>query len=626
MPPKRLPWSVSAIAGNLRSLAFFTSCSSWAAPSSRLYSEWTCRWTNSACCTAGRLLELDGGRGLVRDVVEHGVDALEAAERVRQFRHQRRRQWREVRGHAVARVHRPQDDRLAARPRAQRQHRHRHLPDRVVEAAGAHEARDKVVGGAQHGDSLGREGRWVNGEAAEGGVGALEDHRGDAVDRPVLVRHAACERPGRLGLPEPGNGQQPRVAALVALHADRADRDDPALGPRRQGDRGRLERLHRRTRLGPQAAHGETRAGERVAPHHVVRQPQLLAEHAYLVLVEVDERLDDAARVDQRLDALDTVVVRLDLRGVARAARLDRVGIDGPLPEQPLLLTQAQPRELVLLHGDERLADDGALVLGMDDAAQAAEEVGAAVDAPDRAGTQRRRQILHGLGVALAHEARVDVEAEHALRAERPRAEGERDGGVHTAADEEEHLAVAGGAADVGDDLVDAGARIPVLAAAADVEDEGAVDLGAVLGVDDLGMELQAEQPAAGMLHRGHLAVVRLAGDDEARRHVDHRVAVAHPDGELARGQAAKEPALARVQRGVAIFLRRPRLDAAREIAREQLVAVADAEDRHAELVDRAIHRRARRLRDAGRPPRDDEAACAPEVGGGPVDVGDGGG
>src|SRR3989338_10421991 len=47
MAPNRLPWSVRASAGKRSSLARATSLSSWAAPSRRLYSEWTCRWTKS---------------------------------------------------------------------------------------------------------------------------------------------------------------------------------------------------------------------------------------------------------------------------------------------------------------------------------------------------------------------------------------------------------------------------------------------------------------------------------------------------------------------------------------------------------------------------------------------------
>src|SRR3990170_940147 len=106
MAPKRLPWSVSAIAGNSSALAFSTSFSSWAAPSSRLYSEWTWRWTKSAPPMSVRppaprlarlapleaspdslassrgaprlalLFPLDGAGGLRRDIEHHPVDPL----------------------------------------------------------------------------------------------------------------------------------------------------------------------------------------------------------------------------------------------------------------------------------------------------------------------------------------------------------------------------------------------------------------------------------------------------------------------------------------------------------------------------------------------------------------------
>src|SRR5260370_42259186 len=103
------------MAGNLRSLAFLTSFSSWAAPSSRLYSECTCRWTNSACCTTGRLLELDGGGGLVRGGVEHGGDARQTPERPRQPGHPRRPPPGEIPPPTVPRGPPPAPARLAPR-------------------------------------------------------------------------------------------------------------------------------------------------------------------------------------------------------------------------------------------------------------------------------------------------------------------------------------------------------------------------------------------------------------------------------------------------------------------------------------------------------------------------------
>src|SRR5512132_3517555 len=85
------------MAGKARSLAFCTSPSSCAAPSSRLYSEWTCRWTKSArgadlpaslrsapityplaspAAAARQSFPLDRARRLGGDVEDDAVDAL----------------------------------------------------------------------------------------------------------------------------------------------------------------------------------------------------------------------------------------------------------------------------------------------------------------------------------------------------------------------------------------------------------------------------------------------------------------------------------------------------------------------------------------------------------------------
>src|SRR2546427_8707225 len=86
------------MAGKRRSFARWTSFSICAAPSSRLYSEWTWRWTNSLCCIAHfrahfrafevsarpsngltsycHLLPFDRRRRLGRDVENHPIDAL----------------------------------------------------------------------------------------------------------------------------------------------------------------------------------------------------------------------------------------------------------------------------------------------------------------------------------------------------------------------------------------------------------------------------------------------------------------------------------------------------------------------------------------------------------------------
>src|SRR5688500_15617052 len=79
------------------------------------------------------------------------------------------------------------------------------------------------------------------------------------------------------------------------------------------------------------------------------------------------------------------------------------------------------------------------------------------------------------------------------------------------------------------------------------------------------------------------------------------------------------------MERAMSVLFRHSWLDATGEVPREQLVAVADAEDGHAQLVDRGIDGRAGGLDDARRTAGDDDAARGAEGGGGSVDVGDGG-
>src|SRR5688500_14216366 len=99
------------MAGNLRSLAFLTSFSSCAAPSRRLYSEWTCRWTNSACCT--RPVEL-GSRGrLDGHVVDNGVDAIKRHQGLRDVPDHPLREARVFGCHPVPRAHGAEHDRLS---------------------------------------------------------------------------------------------------------------------------------------------------------------------------------------------------------------------------------------------------------------------------------------------------------------------------------------------------------------------------------------------------------------------------------------------------------------------------------------------------------------------------------
>ena len=161
--------------------------------------------------------------------------------------------------------------------------------------------------------------------------------------------------------------------------------------------------------------------------------------------------------------------------------------------------------------------------------------------------------------------------------------------------------------ADLLDLAVDERRDRPVGLEARFAEEEVAQDLQALLRVDDLGMELDAEEPAVAVLDHGGAGVGRAARQAEAGRDAFEPVAVAHPDLLLVLdlGQQARPVEDAQGGEAVLALLRRDDL-AAEEVGHE-LDAVADAEDGHAELED-ALVRVGRALAvDALRPAGEDE-------------------
>src|SRR5208283_6163394 len=87
-------------------------------------------------------------------------------------------------------------------------------------------------------------------------------------------------------------------------------------------------------------------------------QPQLAANRAHLVLIERFHRLHDTPALDELLDAGHAVVMSLDDRRFGRAARLDRVWVNGALPQDPILVQQVARLDHALLDAHKLLADD----------------------------------------------------------------------------------------------------------------------------------------------------------------------------------------------------------------------------------------------------------------------------
>ena len=231
-------------------------------------------------------------------------------------------------------------------------------------------------------------------------------------------------------------------------------------------------------------------------------------------------------------------------------------------------------------------------------------------------GDQRHAEVLaerrdHLRALVLAHQPVVDEHAGQPV-ADRAVDEQRRHARVDSAREPADRPPVADLGADRLDLVLDHRARAPRPLASARVLEEVRQHLLAVRRVDHLGMELDPVDRAFGRLERRHRRRGRRRERGESGRRREHRVAVGHPAA-LLRRRAGQQPAGLRDRE-----LRAPELpdlgalDAAAQLAREQLHAVADAEHRNAELEQLALQRWRALLVHRRRPAREDHALRAP--------------
>ena len=124
-------------------------------------------------------------------------------------------------------------------------------------------------------------------------------------------------------------------------------------------------------------ADAEAGSRERLAPHDPLRQAELGADGAYLVLEQRAQRLDQ--RELQVVREATDVVVALDVGGAGAATGLDDVGIERALDQEldALAVRAGVGDDLargVLEDADELAADDLALLLRVGDTGERVEE------------------------------------------------------------------------------------------------------------------------------------------------------------------------------------------------------------------------------------------------------------
>ncbi len=328
-------------------------------------------------------------------------------------------------------------------------------------------------------------------------------------------------------------------------------------------------------------ADGQAGAGEGLAVDDVAGQSELAADFADLILEELAQGFDQIEL--EVLGESTDIVVALDRgRGAADGRdRFDDIGVERALGEEFDAVTKGAG--LVGEDIDEGRPDDLALLLGIGDAGEFVEKelAGAGDGEVDAKGIAE--ELLDFFGLAVAHQAIVDVDAVE-LVADGLVQQGGHDRGVDAATQSEQHMVVPDLCADFADGILDELGHLPVAGTTAHLEGEVPEDLAPLRGVDDFGMELHTEDPAVQVLHGGEGAVVGLGDRDEPGRERGDLVTMAHPYLQVGIESGKEGGVLGHVHHGLAILAFEAGLHRAAQRVGGELHAVADAEDRDAQL------------------------------------------
>ncbi len=424
--------------------------------------------------------------------------------------------------------------------------------DVVEHAVHAFDAVEDLVGGvAEH---------FIGQPDPFGGHGVFADD-GTEADGLLVAAFVAFDADGFDG--EQGGVGLPSLL-IPAAAAEFADED--GIGLLSDGDAFRRDFARN--------AHGEAGAGEWMTPQSAVRDAEAGTEGADFVFEEFGERFEHFALLFEFHDAIDAVVVRLDLAGDAAAGgAFDDVGIQSALREQFDVVGN-----LPEFFHEER-ADDAALLLGVGDAFEGSEEDDAGVDLLD-GHADFFEESFHLGGFVQAHEAGVDVDAAH-LHARTSEQHSEH-GAVHAAGDAADDFAIADFGFDALDHLRFEFLDVELGELGTAFDEEVLQDGRAFMRMRDLRVKLDA--PAAVGPFESDGNGVFVGGDDFCGvGKVGAGVAVAHPNLGFV-GDAVKEVAvIGDDEFGGAILASDAGLHRAAMLDVEELHAVAHAEHRDAE-------------------------------------------
>src|ERR1035438_7761530 len=145
------------------------------------------------------------------------------------------------------------------------------------------------------------------------------------------------------------------------------------------------------------------------------------------------------------------------------------------------------------LNGHELLADDVPLLFRVAHALKRAEKFALGLLHMKRGGSQLLEQAADVGGLAVAHQSGIHIDTVDAIGSQGTQAERVGDGGIHTAADKKEHVAIARDRSDLFFERADAILRIPILLTPANAENKIRKNSEPFGGMHNFGMKLHRE-------------------------------------------------------------------------------------------------------------------------------------
>ena len=320
------------------------------------------------------------------------------------------------------------------------------------------------------------------------------------------------------------------------------------------------------------AAHRKTRTGKWMTMQNVVRNSQRSTQRADLVLEELRQRLEHLALCLQFENAVDAVVVGLDLRGLRARVRcaFNDIRIKRPLREH-FRVTDRIPKDI-----DEQVANDHALFLRIIDAIKRRHETLGAINSFDRH-THAVEIVANLLALIFAHQAvidknRADVGTRLVQKNRKHRA-------INATGDTTHDLLVADLFTNTLDDLA-LEVINPERQQTLCVEQEIVKDPQTLVTVGHLRVKLDAEKPVVPLQRNRRSVLIRRQHLGAIRQDLDG-IRMAHPHLRGTGNSLIQTLALGGKKIGRTILATVAGLDGSAELDVEQLHAVANTEHRH---------------------------------------------